>query len=83
MLIGNRIIFNPETGTVLNFSLGEMSGGIEPDLRPETIDFIDLPFGYDENNFRYAIKYIVDVSTRQIVVLEYFDPETGQVVVIE
>jgi len=81
MEIGYRVIFNPTTGTVLNNTLGEMSGQIQTDLRPETIEFIDLPYGYDENNFRTATRYHIDVNTRQIVVDEYYDIETGQFVV--
>jgi hypothetical protein len=58
MEIGVRIIFNPETGTVLNNSIGEMSGTIRNDLRPERIDFIDVYFDYSENHFNSVIDYM-------------------------
>ena len=62
MEIGQRIIYDSQTGKVLNGMLGEMSGSIQEGLRPEKIDFIDLPFGYDDNNFRKAMTYRIDVS---------------------
>lgn len=80
MNIGTRIIYNPYTGTVLNNSLYEMSGSIRDDLRPERIEFIDLPYGYNENNFKTAIEYHVDVETKTIVVDAYIDPVTGEII---
>lgn len=62
MKIGQRIIYDAQTGRVLNGVLGEMSGNIQEGLRPEKIDYLDLPFGYDDNNFRKAMSYHVDVS---------------------
>lgn len=80
MQIGTRIIYNPYTGTVLNNSLYQMEGDIRDDLRPDKIEFIDLPFGYNENHFDTAIQYHVDVETKSIVVDAYFDPEAGEIV---
>ncbi|MGM0973425.1 MAG: hypothetical protein ACQEW2_10765 [Bacillota bacterium] len=80
MDIGRRIVFNPSTGTVLNGTLGEASGDIKDDLRPESIDFIDLPYGYNENNFALAVEYKVNLETRKIEIISYFDPQTGNVV---
>lgn len=82
MDIGKRIIFNPITGTVLNYSLGEMSGDIQSDLRPSSIDFIDLPMGYSDNHFDTAVSYHVDPSTKQIVVTQYWDTTTNTIVTL-
>lgn len=62
MEIGIRIIYDALTGKVLNGMLGEMSGDIQEGLRPEKIDFIDLPYGYEDNNFRQAASYHIDVT---------------------
>ncbi|RJG26718.1 hypothetical protein [Paenibacillus thiaminolyticus] len=62
MEIGKRIIYDAETGKILNGALNEMEGDLQNGLRPEVIDFIDLPFGYNENNFRDADLYHIDVS---------------------
>lgn len=80
--IGMRIIYNPYTGTVLNNALSEMNGNIQDDLRPDRIEFIDLPYGYDENHFRNATKIKVDVNTREVIVLEYWDPQAQQLVTV-
>lgn len=71
MEIGKRVIFDKNTGKVLNGTFEEMSGSIEDNLRPLEIDFIDLPYGYDKNNFKEAIKYHVNIETREIVIDEY------------
>lgn len=62
MQIGIRIIYDAATGKIINGALGEMSGDIQDGLRPEKIDFIDLPFGYNDNNFRQAASYHIDIS---------------------
>ena len=62
MQIGMRIIYDAATGKVLNGALGEMSGSIQEGLRPEKIEYLDLPFGYNDNNFRRAASYRIDVS---------------------
>ena len=67
---GLRIIYDPQTGKVLNYCMGEMSGDLQEGLRPDEISFIDLSFGYDENNFKQAESYHVDVT----------QPETAPIV---
>jgi len=62
MQIGMRIIYDAQTGRVLNGMLGEMSGDIQDGLRPGKIDFIDLSFGYNDNNFKQAASYRINVS---------------------
>jgi len=69
MQIGTRIIYDAATGRVINGALGEMSGDIQEGLRPEKIDFIDLPYGYDDNNFRRAASYHIDVSKPKTAML--------------
>lgn len=79
MQIGMRIIYCSETGKILNGALDEMSGDLQEGLRPDSIDFLDLPFGYDENNFKKAMEYRVDVTksndvpfSERIVIDSYF-----------
>ncbi|MCY9532986.1 hypothetical protein M5X04_27120 [Paenibacillus alvei] len=62
MQIGIRIIYDAQTGRVLNGVLGEMSGDIQDGLRPGKIDFIDLPFGYNDNNFKKAASYHINAT---------------------
>lgn len=69
MEYGMRIIYDPQTGKVINKSLGEMQGDVQEGLRPSKIDFIDLPYGYNENNFKQAIAYHIDVSKPKEVTL--------------
>ncbi|EJP6471352.1 hypothetical protein NHI66_000599 [Clostridium botulinum] len=78
MQIGTRIIFNKITGKVLNGCLEQRyDTGLTPEmineLRPKEIDFIDLPYDYNENNFKEAIEYHIDVSK---------DKETTDLIVI-
>lgn len=71
MEYGKRIIFDKSTGKVLNYCLEEMAGDLQEGLRPLEMDFIDLPFGYNENNFKEAIEYHVDIETKEIVIDKY------------
>lgn len=57
-----RIIFDSGNGEPLNGTLNEMHGDLQEGLRPLSIDFMDLPFGYNENNFKRAVIYHIDVS---------------------
>ncbi|MBU5227865.1 hypothetical protein KQI36_14620 [Clostridium senegalense] len=60
---GQRIIFDKKTGFILNGTFGKMRGEyLSDNLRPEEIDFIDLPYDYDDNNFNEAIEYHIDIS---------------------
>lgn len=62
MNYGKRLIFDKVTGKVLNGTFDEMSGDLQEGLRPMEIDYIDLPYGYNENNFKEAIEYYIDVT---------------------
>ncbi|NMM65505.1 hypothetical protein HBE96_23285 [Clostridium sp. P21] len=62
MQIGMRLIFDKQTGKILNGVLGEMQGDLQEGLRPAEIDFIDLPYGYNDNNFKEALEYHVDIT---------------------
>lgn len=85
MQIGKRIIFDPSNGKVLNGTLEEKQGDLQEGLRPDEIDFIDLPFGYDENNFKQAASYHIDVSkpkeapiAQRIVIAEYIQQPSAE-----
>ncbi|GAC44517.1 hypothetical protein, partial [Paenibacillus popilliae] len=85
MKIGHRIIYDAQTGKVLNGTFGEMSGNIKSGLRPEKIDYLDLPYGYNENNFRDVNLYHIDVSKpktapidERIVIDSYIKHEPSQ-----
>ena len=62
MQYGYRLIYDKKTGTILNGVLGEMSGDLQEGLRPKEIGYLDLPYGYDLNDFKNAIEYHIDVS---------------------
>ncbi|WP_034868569.1 hypothetical protein [Clostridium lundense] len=55
MKIGKRIIFDKATGKVLNGTFEEREGDFQEGLRPKKISFLDLSYGYNENNFRKSI----------------------------
>lgn len=69
MQYGQRIIFDTKNGKVLNGALGEMSGDLQEGLRPEAIDFIDLPYG--DLILQDAQDYHIDPATKQIVIDSY------------
>lgn len=82
MTVGMRIIYNLETGKVLNNSLYEIYGETAHDIRPEQIGILDLPYGYNENNFKDALEYQIDVSksessplSERIIITEYINRE--------
>jgi len=58
---GLRIIYDAKTGKVLNGALHECTGH-QDGLRPQEIAFLDLPYGYNDNNFKEAIEYHIDVT---------------------
>lgn len=62
MQMGRRLLYDAQTGKVLNGTLGEMRGDIQEGLRPQEIDYRDLPYGYSDNHFRDAESYHIDGS---------------------
>lgn len=62
MKYGRRIIYDKNTGKILNHCLEEMQGDLQEGLRPKEIDFIDLPYDYNDNNFKEAINYYIDTT---------------------
>lgn len=62
--IGHRLIYDKETGIILNGFLGERSssGSDLSIYRKMDAFFIDLPYGYNENKFREAIDYHIDIT---------------------
>lgn len=79
MEYGIRLIYCKNTGKILNNTFGEMQGDLQEGLRPKEIEFLDIPYGYNENNFKNAINYYVDTTkdknktelTDLIVITEY------------
>ncbi|WP_291560134.1 MULTISPECIES: hypothetical protein [unclassified Clostridium] len=62
MQIGKRIVYSKNTGKILNYCLEEMAGDLQEGLRPLEIDYLDLPYGYNDNNFKDAINYYIDTT---------------------
>lgn len=60
--MGLRLIYDTNTGKVLNNCLSEMVGAIEDTLRPKEMDYLDLPYGYNDNNFIEALDYHIDIT---------------------
>ncbi|BDB01700.1 hypothetical protein [Clostridium botulinum] len=60
-MFGYRIIFDKQKGTVINDYINA-EGYIPISHRPKEIDFLDLPYDYNENNFKEAIEYHIDVT---------------------
>lgn len=74
MYLGQRIIFNKFTGTVLNDCLEErfdsgLTDEMVDNLRPTEIDYIDLEYG--SKILKNAIIYHVDVETKKIIIDKY------------
>ena len=62
MEYGRRLIYGKNTGIILNNCLGKMCGDLDERLRPVEIDYIDLPYNYNDNNFEDAIEYHINVT---------------------
>ena len=67
LYLGKMIIYNKETGLVLNDSFDKRQDeGLTEDkikeLRPDEVGVLNLPYEYNENNFKQAIEYHIDVS---------------------
>lgn len=60
-MFGYRIIFDKQNGIVINDYINA-EGCVPISHRPREIDYIDLPYNYNENNFKEAIEYHVDIS---------------------
>lgn len=60
-MYGIRLIYDKTTGKILNNVL-DMQGDIAEWTRPKEIDVLDLPYDYNENNFKEAIEYRIDVT---------------------
>lgn|GEM_PF-2990244 len=67
MNLGKRIIYDKNTGLVLNGYLEErFDNGLTEEMleqvRPLEIDYIDIPYKYNNNNFKDAINYYIDTT---------------------
>jgi len=71
MQYGKRIIFDKQTGKVLNGCFEEMQGDLQEGLRPLEIDFVDLEFG--DKTLSEAIEYHIDVVSKKIIVTKYIE----------
>lgn len=60
-MYGIRLIYDKVTGKILNNVL-DMQGDIAEWTRPKEIDYIDLPYDYNDNNFKNALGYHIDIS---------------------
>lgn len=73
MQYGLRIIYDKNTGKVLNGSFGEMSGELQEGLRPLEIDFLDLPYG--DTSLALADQYHVDILNKVVIVDSAITPK--------
>lgn len=85
MQIGKRIIYDKNTGKILNYCLEEMAGDLQEGLRPLEVDYLDLPYGYNDNNFKDAISYHVDITKdknttelKDIIIITEYIPKRAE-----
>lgn len=67
MYLCKMLIYNKETGRILNNSLNErfdsgLTKEMIKELRPNEVGVLNLPYEYNENNFKQAIEYHIDIS---------------------
>lgn len=67
MHLGKMLIYNKETGKILNGSLNErydqgLTKEMIKELRPSEVGILNLPFSYNGNNFKEALEYHIDIS---------------------
>lgn len=64
---GKRIIYDKNTGKVLNGTFEEMEGELESNLRPLEIDFMDLP--YSDTTLLNVEQY--HIENKKIIIDKY------------
>ena len=67
MYLSKMIIYNKETGKILNYCTEErFDNGLTEktvkELRPNEVGVLNLPYDYNNNNFKEAIEYHIDIS---------------------
>ncbi|BDR73320.1 hypothetical protein K144316041_20280 [Clostridium tetani] len=67
MYLGKMLIYNKETGKILNGCLKErfdsgLTKEMIKELRPNEAGVLNLPHDYNGNNFKEALEYHIDVS---------------------
>lgn len=67
MYLGKMIVYNKETGLVLNDSFDKrqddgLTEGRIKELRPNEVGVLNLPYEYNDNNFKEALEYHIDIS---------------------
>ncbi|WP_291563738.1 MULTISPECIES: hypothetical protein [unclassified Clostridium] len=88
MKLGKRIVYDKNTGLILNGYLEErFDSGLKVEMikqvRPLEIDYLDLPYNYNDNNFKEAINYYIDTTKDKnttelkdlIVITQYIQKE--------
>ncbi len=68
MNYGKRIIFDKQTGFIINKYIN-IEGDINKKCRPNEIDFIDVAF--NGTSLENAEEYHVDINTKEIVIDKY------------
>ncbi|NFA60815.1 hypothetical protein K8O96_03010 [Clostridium sporogenes] len=68
MIYGRRIIFDKQTGFIINKYI-DVEGNINKKCRPDKIDFIDVSF--NGTPLENAEEYHVDINNKEIVIDKY------------
>lgn len=75
--LGQRVLYNPENGFILNYGLDELGGNIYDCLRPDKIEWIDLEYG-DHTVFQNYNNCYVDINTKKVVIGGICMPTQGE-----
>ena len=60
-MYGKRFIYDKKNGQIINMHLSS-EGNIKSEYRPLEIDFIDLPFNYENEKLKNVELYHIDIS---------------------
>lgn len=60
-MFGKRLLYNKKNGQIINMHLNS-EGDIKEEFRPKEIDYIDLPFGYENEKLKNVEFYHIDIS---------------------
>lgn len=71
---GRRILFDSVTGSII-VDFGEVyacsdGSSIRPTIN--AIDYVDLEYGYEKENFNKVKKYHIDPTTKKVVFDEFY-----------
>lgn len=67
MYLCKMLIYNKETGRILNNSLNErfdsgLTKEMIKELRQNEVGVLNLPYNYNGNNFKEAVEYHIDIT---------------------